>query len=203
MPAAQSPMRAEASGPDPLEAAAQRPAADATNATATTSLDSGETRIAGQDSAGIEQAVRRAVDNLPQARLRGEMLSFREVALEAGGSRFEASLRLHPRELGSLRIDLRLEGEAVVARILVESETARAQLQGELARLREALREQGFEGCRVDVRLEQEGGGQGKQSAAPEEDGSERKGPEIPLKGDYLGSHREMSLHDGIIDIRA
>lgn len=67
----------------------------------------------------------------------------------------EIRLRLSPPELGSLRLELRVDGGAVVARLHAETEGARAALLDNLPLLRERLSEQGLRIERFDVELMQ------------------------------------------------
>jgi hypothetical protein len=64
----------------------------------------------------------------------------------------EAFLQLDPPELGKLRIDLYVEGDKLVARILTESQESRALIETHLPELRQALGENRME--LVDVRVD-------------------------------------------------
>ena len=64
----------------------------------------------------------------------------------------EAILQLNPPELGKLRIDLHLDGDRLIARILTETQDARILIETHLPELRQALGESRVE--LVDVRID-------------------------------------------------
>jgi flagellar hook-length control protein FliK len=72
------------------------------------------------------------------------------AARDGGG---ELRLRLSPPELGSLRLHLKLGGDALTARIEVETAAARSILLDNLPVLRGRLAEQGFRVEQFDVDL--------------------------------------------------
>jgi flagellar hook-length control protein FliK len=87
----------------------------------------------------------------------------------------EITLRLSPPELGSLRLDIRVQDGALVARLQTETDAARAAILDNLPALRERLNEQGVRIERFDVDLmqrqpggmsDQTGGGQNDDPAA-------------------------------------
>ena len=73
-----------------------------------------------------------------------------EVAQHRGGL---IRLRLSPPELGTLRLEVRVETGVLTARIEVEVETARTALMQNLGALRERLAEQGIRVEKFDVGL--------------------------------------------------
>jgi flagellar hook-length control protein FliK len=76
----------------------------------------------------------------------------------------ELTLRLSPPELGSLRLELRVEGGVMTARLEAETQIARTALIENLPALRERLAEQGVRIDRFDVDLmQQQGQGAGEQ----------------------------------------
>lgn len=80
----------------------------------------------------------------------------------------ELRLRLHPPELGALRVELRVEGGALIARLEAESSAARDLLMENLPDLRQRLAEHRVRIERFDVTLmsQSNSGGGGQQHAA-------------------------------------
>lgn len=66
----------------------------------------------------------------------------------------QVRMRLHPPELGSLQMSLRIEGNAVFAEMHVETTTARDTLMKNLPILRERLAEQGMQVQQFDVQAD-------------------------------------------------
>ena len=79
-----------------------------------------------------------------------------QAASERGGS---VRLRLHPPELGSIRLELTVRNGMMTARLEVETATARAMLLDNLPALRERLAEQDIEVQRFDVDLSNQSSG--------------------------------------------
>jgi flagellar hook-length control protein FliK len=73
-----------------------------------------------------------------------------ETMGDRGGS---VRLRLHPPELGSLRLEVALRNGTMTARLEVESDSARAMLLDNLPALRDRLAQQGIKVDRFDVDL--------------------------------------------------
>ncbi len=166
-------------------------------------FDVGATSESDASNTSPEPALRRAVNALTGERIRGELVRFREVTGESGNVRFEASLRLHPRELGAIKIELQVDGDEMVARIIVESEAARAQLQSDIGQFRESLTEQGINSSRIDVLLaEGESGGENAEFGDEKSDGQTANDKEGKSTDQH---HRENrgTAHTGIIDLRA
>jgi flagellar hook-length control protein FliK len=83
------------------------------------------------------------------------------VAQQRGG---DIKLRLNPPELGSLRLELRIDEGVMTARMETETSTARAAIMDSLPALRERLIEQGIRIERFDVDLmQQQGQGPGEK----------------------------------------
>lgn len=82
---------------------------------------------------------------------------------------------LHPAELGSVRLDLRIEGNRMNARMTAETDAARSVLSDHLPELRQRLAESGLIVDRVDVEVEgrgqQEEAGQGREGMSERRDG--------------------------------
>ncbi|HUE71345.1 MAG TPA: flagellar hook-length control protein FliK [Pirellulaceae bacterium] len=77
------------------------------------------------------------------------------IAQQRGG---ELTLRLSPPELGSLRLELRVQDGVMTAKLEAETQVARAALIEQLPTLRERLGEQGIRIERFDVDLMQQRG---------------------------------------------
>ncbi len=69
----------------------------------------------------------------------------------------QINLKLHPPQLGSLNVRVRLEGRSVTASLATESEAARAVITENLPVLRNRLAEQGFEVSQLQVELAENG----------------------------------------------
>jgi flagellar hook-length control protein FliK len=74
-----------------------------------------------------------------------------EQLADGGG---QVRLRLHPPELGSLQMSLRIEGNTIFAEMQVETTTARDALMKNLPALKERLSEQGMQIEQFDVRAD-------------------------------------------------
>ncbi len=80
--------------------------------------------------------------------------SFNRITAEGG----LINLRLHPEQLGSLSVQVRLEGKSMSAVLSTETEQARDIILNELPMLRQRLSEQGFEVTRFSVEVSNSGG---------------------------------------------
>ncbi len=79
--------------------------------------------------------------------------SFNRITAEGG----LINLRLHPEQLGSLSVQVRLEGKSMSAVLSTETEQARDIILNELPVLRQRLSEQGFEVTRFSVEVSNSG----------------------------------------------
>ena len=78
-------------------------------------------------------------------------------------------IRLHPAELGSVRLEMQVQGKEVRARVVVETEAARGLLREHLHELRSRLSDQGMHIQHLDVELgdaTQGGAEQGSQQSS-------------------------------------
>ena len=162
--------------------------------------------IAPQEPGGAERAERiltHAAESLSRERLGGDTIHIREIGGTEAAKRYEASLRLHPRELGELRIELQMDGDEFSARIVVESEAARTQLQGDLARLRDALTDQGLAANHVEVQVDQ-GRAEARDSRGGRSgEGREERSAGAAVEAGAKSRFGQRSLHEGVIDLRA
>lgn len=97
-----------------------------------------------------------------------------EAARERGG---DVRLRLHPPELGALKLEVRMVGEQLTARLEAETQAARTLLLDSLPQLRERLAEQGLKVERFDVELSDRrppDQPQGRPDHRPPDGGAER-----------------------------
>ncbi len=72
----------------------------------------------------------------------------RAAVNQRGGA---VTLRLHPPEMGFLRIEMQMKDGVVRAQLTTQSDAARAMLQQDVAQLRDALHHQGLSVDRLDV----------------------------------------------------
>lgn len=74
------------------------------------------------------------------------------------------NIMLHPAELGSLKLELKIDGQAVNARMIAESETAMSVLRESLPELKQKLIESGLVVEKIEVELagQESGTGQGE-----------------------------------------
>jgi flagellar hook-length control protein FliK len=104
--------------------------------------------------------VARLTDNLPAAARGAELTQWRPVIEQVAGEingrvhigKTDAIIQLDPPELGKLKIDLRLDGDKLEARIFAETQESRRLIETHLPELRQALGENRLE--HVDVRIE-------------------------------------------------
>jgi flagellar hook-length control protein FliK len=97
-------------------------------------------------------AGRRATVEVDTTRLLTRVTRAFAAAREREG---EIRLRLSPPELGSLRLDVRVQDGALVARLQTETDAARTAILENLSTLRDRLSEQGVRIERFDVDLMQ------------------------------------------------
>src|SRR5206468_8946796 len=148
--------------PNTISAAApQPPVADATlnstaaNATssALSALPAQRSRLPAELSSQIASSgSRRPVIEVDSARLLTRVARAFTAAQERDG---EVRLRLSPPELGSLRLEVRVQDGALVARLQTETDAARTAIIDNLPALRDRLAEQGVRIERFDVDLMQ------------------------------------------------
>jgi flagellar hook-length control protein FliK len=111
------------------------PSPSPTTSTATATGGSGGARLSQYQETKLVQRVLRGMEQLSN-----------------GGG--QVRLRLHPPELGSLQMALRIEGTAVFAELHVETTAARDTLLKNLPVLKERLAEQGMQVERFEVRAD-------------------------------------------------
>ncbi|HID01943.1 MAG TPA: flagellar hook-length control protein FliK, partial [Desulfobacterales bacterium] len=70
------------------------------------------------------------------------------------------TMQLNPAELGSLKIDILVEGDSIKANIVAQSQQVLEMLEKSLPRLRSVLEEQGFKVDAFEVSLNADGGQQ-------------------------------------------
>jgi flagellar hook-length control protein FliK len=115
----------------------------------TTHHDAGTSRTEGRES-------NVSLSQTDRVRLVQRVARAVQTAQERGG---ELKLRLSPPELGSLRLQVRLNDGALTARIETETPAARQALTDGLPALRDRLAEQNIRVERFDVDLFNSGGG--------------------------------------------
>ena len=83
----------------------------------------------------------------------------------------QVRLRLHPPELGSLQMSLRMEAGQVFAKLEVENSTARDALLNNIQTLRDRLAEQGMQIASFEVAVSTDSSGSGTSSSNFQKDG--------------------------------
>ena len=118
-------------------------------------------------------------------------------------------LRLHPPELGSLRLEVKLEGNLMVARIEAETQSARMLLIDHLPLLRDRLAEQEIQIQQFDVDLldQRSTNADERQEKEKPERSTEELGGNLESSDDNsLGENglpkREVGRRDGQLDVR-
>ena len=97
-------------------------------------------------------------------------------------------LRLDPPELGTLRLDVRMQHDMLTLRIEAHSQAGHDALQGRLAELRTALEQQGIQVAAIDIEL--------KPPAASHGSGSSDTPTGDHHAGDGASGHSQGSAHD-------
>ena len=104
--------------------------------------------------------------NLPSGQQVAESQVFDQVVARMSGSLNGESgrmvLRLHPAELGSLRLELSVEGERVRAHLHAQNQQVQEVLERNLPQLRSALAEQGLKIDQFQVNVDQRNSQQGQ-----------------------------------------
>lgn len=122
-------------------------------------------------SASGASSVRGPLTPFQESKLVQRVLKGFEQLQDGGG---QVRLRLHPPELGTLQMTLRIESMQVSARLEVENTVARDALIQNAQTLKDQLAAQGFEVERFEVEIRSEVGG----DSAGAEDRSDRGGDE-------------------------
>ncbi len=78
----------------------------------------------------------------------------RSINLQANGDRSQMTLRLHPEELGELRLELVMEKGGIKAHIQAQTAQVQEVLERHMPRLREAFAQQGLQLDDVEVSLD-------------------------------------------------
>jgi flagellar hook-length control protein FliK len=105
-------------------------------------------------------------------------------AFEAAGDRGgTVRLRLHPRELGSLRLEATIRNGVMNARLEVETASARSMLLENLTVLRERLAEQDVKVGRFDVELTDRSAGGSSERTGDHPQSHDRPRDDTPRRG--------------------
>jgi flagellar hook-length control protein FliK len=105
----------------------------------------------------------------------------------------EVRLRLSPPELGALRLDVRVQDGALVARLETETSAARTALIDNLPALRERLSEQGVRIERFEVSLMQ------RDASGTPDRPADRQPPEQPAPQPAVRSRRLPQVAEGVV----
>lgn len=151
------PFAAEVAVPPGPPAAVQAPANSNGSSTPVATAPSPATRPMSHFLSRNEEAAGRPDRpvEVQQSRLVHRVARAFQVAQQRGG---DLKLRLSPPELGSLKIELRVQDGVMSARLETETQSARTALVESLPALRERLAEQGIRIDRFDVDLMQQQG---------------------------------------------
>ncbi len=132
-------------------------------------------------------------------------------AFSALGQRSDATVRLklHPAELGSLRIEITVKNGALSARVEAETTTAQSLLVENLPLLRERLADQGIKVERFDVGVaDQSQGGPsersdgGDRSFRQDDRGADSRNDSIAVETDFVDGRNMARLSlDGRLDV--
>lgn len=146
------------------------------NATAAISNASPRPRLPAQSLApAANAAARQGSVEVDSTRLISRVVRAFSAAQERDG---EVHLRLSPPELGSLRLDVRVENGALTAHVQTETDAARTAIIDNLPALRDRLAEQGVRIDRFDVDLMQR-----QPGGMPDQPGGRQPDmPEAPLR---------------------
>lgn len=138
-----------------------------------------------------------------------------EQLADGGG---QVRLRLHPPELGSLQMSLRIEGTAIFAEMQVETTSARDALLKNLPALKERLSEQGMQIEQFDVRADGsfDGGSAGSSSQGAQDNGNSGSSRQssryvdtlnnrltVPGTSDEVETTRRWTRTHGALDFQA
>lgn len=189
-PAVKTTAGPEAAAAVPQGAEAQ-PGAAAPTVSVEAPADAASVQGGSSRTAAVEQARSAGPAAGPQAEEGGGVDRVRFVqrvarAFEAIGDRGgTVRLRLHPPELGSLRLELTVKGGAMTARVEADNPTARHVLLDNLPALRDRLAQQDIRVERFDVDLSGRSAG-----GSPQEPGSHHQPHDRPGGGLPQGDNR-------------
>ncbi|MBI5234551.1 MAG: flagellar hook-length control protein FliK [Deltaproteobacteria bacterium] len=116
-----------------------------------------------QTMAGIRPAVETPVSDEVLANQVGEKIG---IVFKKGMS--EATLRIEPPELGSIKIDMAIKDGFVTTRIIVEHAAVKDALDANVLLLKESLEQSGFKVDEIDISLGNEGSKERAWSSADE-----------------------------------
>ncbi len=120
-------------------------------------------------------------------------------ALDVANHRGEPiQLRLHPPELGSVRLEMSVKDGIVTARFETETASARSALLDNLPALRERLSDQDMRIDRFDVDVRQDTNQQPQQPDRDPSDAGNRQNnqPDVPTATDELPAAQAGGIHD-------
>jgi len=124
----------------------------------------------------------------------------RSINLQANGDRSQMTLRLHPEELGELKLELVMEKGGIKAHIQAQTAQVQEVLERHMPRLREAFAQQGLQLDDVEVSLDsrQSGGrdtlfGQGNQ-----EQSHGRRFGQGPVAPEVVVEHERQAALSGM-----
>jgi flagellar hook-length control protein FliK len=161
-----------------------------------------DSAIAGPSAPAASATLRPASDTVASARPEPVRDSVDQIATRLRDvrtdGRHEISLRLDPPDLGTVRIDARLEGTRLQVQIHAERATTGEALADALPRLREALSQQGFVPSEISVHLGLDASGRqfARDSAptfTPPRDGEPSPQPRV-----VRAPARAVALSDGL-----
>lgn len=107
-----------------------------------------------------------------RAQYNGDIVRHASIVLKNGGDGL-IRLALQPGHLGDVKIQLKIADNNIAARIVVKSEEALKAFESELASLRQAFIDGGFDGASLDLSVSADGAGQGQGGQAGAEEGKQ------------------------------
>ena len=108
-----------------------------------------------------------------------QIMDYMKIQLKPGMDQLQ--MQLHPASLGTVQVQLTSKGGEITAQFQVQNETVKAAIEGQIAELKEALREQGIKVEAVEVAVQSNGfesslwQGQGREENAASQ--GNRKSP--------------------------
>lgn len=126
------------------------------------STEAGSRKDDAYRSAGVESKSVRGGTNEAQVRLVQRVSrAFQRLGPDGG----RVNIMLHPAELGSVKLELQIEGNSMNAKLTAESETAASILRENLPELRQKLQDAGMVVANFDLQVgDQQFGGSGGQA---------------------------------------
>jgi flagellar hook-length control protein FliK len=161
------------------------------NESAATTTSKLPEHILGPPRSSAKQSGVRGMD---ATRLLNRVAKAFQSAQQRGGP---LRIRLHPRELGSLKIELQVENGAMTAKLEVETTAARTALLDNLGGLRERLAEQGVRVEQFEVDVQSNAGNTDAEMGRDHEDEGDNRARQTGIelsRDESAGEHEDGSI---------